>query len=265
MNIFQQFAKSLYSPETIAKFRFQKIGKTIGYVFFLMLIVTIPPSIIFGMTLNSFFDSAENFVEDLPEFEIQNGVLSTPDNETYIDDTGELVFIVDAAGNVDRSELAQYTNVVALYETEVVANFGGTSEQVRYQEFGANLTSDEIQGFASSIIGLSPLFIGVFIIGIYLFTTALKFIGVSFLALIGLLLKKNVADQLAYRQLWRLAAYAVTLPTVVFAIIDLIVPQLPFSFGLYWIVAIVMMNLALKAVPKPKQPSVDPIETGNPS
>ena len=42
MNIFKQFYKSMYSPKDIAVFRFQGIGKTILYVFFLTLLSLIP-------------------------------------------------------------------------------------------------------------------------------------------------------------------------------------------------------------------------------
>ncbi|MCT8139718.1 DUF1189 family protein [Anaerobacillus sp. CMMVII] len=72
MNIFQQLVKSIYSPPTVAKFRFQGIGKTILYVFVLMLITTS----ISGYQLATMISTAANqFQNDLtnevPDFEIK--------------------------------------------------------------------------------------------------------------------------------------------------------------------------------------------------
>ncbi|MEM1502182.1 DUF1189 family protein [Domibacillus sp. 8LH] len=53
MSLFKRFSKSLYSPKYIASFRFESIGKTITYIFFLSFIMFLPafwPSFVYIFT-----------------------------------------------------------------------------------------------------------------------------------------------------------------------------------------------------------------------
>jgi phosphatidylserine synthase len=62
MNFFKQFGYSIYAPNKIARFRFQKIGKTIFYLFILALLFSIPS--IFHL-INGFTLQIQNFKETL--------------------------------------------------------------------------------------------------------------------------------------------------------------------------------------------------------
>lgn len=115
MNIFQQFIKSLYSPETIAKFRFQKIGKTILYIFFFMLISTIPPSTMLGLSINNFFNQTEKHLnETFPDFSIENGMLhSDLEEPLIIEEDGEYI-IFDSTGELTPNHVVDYESAFAL-------------------------------------------------------------------------------------------------------------------------------------------------------
>src|SRR3954451_14039108 len=77
MNIFKQFYKSIYSPRDIALFRFQGIGKTILFVFFLTFISVLPSIIYLSTALSTGIDAARSFIKDeAPDFSIKNGQLS---------------------------------------------------------------------------------------------------------------------------------------------------------------------------------------------
>ena len=86
--------------------------------------------------------------------------------------------------------------------------------------------------------------------------TGLKFIGVSVLALIGLLLKGKHLTSIHYRHLWGLSSYAVTIPTIFFAITDFLKIMIPFSFLIYWASAILILYLTIKEIPVPKKTNV---------
>ncbi|PWA04816.1 hypothetical protein DCC39_18605 [Pueribacillus theae] len=60
MSIFQLFVKSLYSLKSISLFRFQKIEKTISYLFFLSFLVSLPSFILFFIMLLSNFQGGSN-------------------------------------------------------------------------------------------------------------------------------------------------------------------------------------------------------------
>ena len=78
MNIFTQLVKSLYSPKDIAKYRFQGIGKTILYVFFLTFIMVLPLAIYFTMAFMTNVDEFNTALKsDIPKFEIKDGTLTS--------------------------------------------------------------------------------------------------------------------------------------------------------------------------------------------
>ncbi|WP_280768458.1 DUF1189 domain-containing protein [Salipaludibacillus daqingensis] len=253
MNIIQQFIKSLHSPETIAKFRFQKIGRTILYVFFLMLIVSIPMAVILGSNINNLFKDVEShMIESFPDFTIENGVLQSDVDEPMVFEDGDTTVIFDPTGEFRLEDAEQYDTAFALLEREAAIITDGFPQTFGYQEFGINISKDQLTDFVQSIGDLLPLLISIIILLMYLFTTAMKFLGIFMLSVITLLLKRNAVDHLSYRQGWVLSAYTVTLPTVLFAVIDMFRIDIPFSLAIYWVIAIVMMNLVLRNIPRPK-------------
>ncbi|MBU9712111.1 DUF1189 domain-containing protein [Evansella tamaricis] len=256
MNIIQQFFKSIYSPETIAKFRMQKIGKTILYVFFLMLLVTIPPAVILGSSISSFYNKTEHhMVNTFPDFSIENGVLYSDETEPIIVEEDGEVIIFDSTGELTPSDLEGYETAFALLENDIVVITDGFHQTIWYQEVGINMTKGEAMELIESFGSVLPLIIGLIIFLTYIFTTGMKFFGIFTLSLIGLLLKRKNAANLSYKSVWVLSAYTVTLPTVLFAILDALRIQIPFfSFTLYWVIAIVMLYLVFTNIPQPREP-----------
>ncbi|OIJ16110.1 hypothetical protein BKP35_03795 [Anaerobacillus arseniciselenatis] len=255
MNIFQQFIKSLYSPETIAKFRFQGIGKTILYVFLLMLITFSVAAFHLGSTVSTTVNQFQEVLEnELPYFELNNSILTSDlDEPMHIQIDGDN-FVFDTTGTLTAYDVEQqYRQAIALLETEAILITDGVSESFRYREFGnINLTKGQLEELTESIVSLLPLIISIIVLILYVVLTALKYIGIFVLSFIGLILKKNAGITIPYKQVWILSAYAVTLPTVFFAITDSLYIYIPFSFTLYWLVAIIMLFLIFREIPKPK-------------
>ncbi|SDY53605.1 Protein of unknown function [Evansella caseinilytica] len=248
MNIFKQFVKSLYSPETIAKFRHQKIGKTIFYVFFFMLIASIPISIQLGSSVISFFQQAEkHLAEDLPDFTVDNGILHSEAAEPIHLTSQDYLLIFDASGELTPDEIDDQGTVIALLEREVLIQKDSVRRSFGYQEFNFDLSSAAAGEFLQTISGSLPLIIGILIVFLYLFLTGAKFVGIFALSLIGLIMNKNKA--LRYRHSWTLAAYSATLPTILLTLFDALRITVPFTFSIYWIIAIVILHLAFREIP----------------
>ncbi|MBU8905709.1 DUF1189 domain-containing protein [Desertibacillus haloalkaliphilus] len=254
MNVFTQFFKSLYSPKDIAIFRFQGIGKTILYIFVMMAIVSLPAGInvatSFTQGVNQFQQALE---QDVPDFEFVNGTLTSKSDEPMIDETADGTFIFDTTGTITLANVQEYEQAFALLQHEAILVTDGVPQQLRYQDFGnLSLTKTETEAIAATVSELMPIIIALVLFLMYLFVTALKFIGIVALSLIGFIVRKSAQVKLSYKQLWILSAYAVTLPTTLFGITDALRIYLPFSFTIYWAIAIVMLNLIVKKVPKPK-------------
>lgn len=256
MNVFSQFIRSLHSPKHIAMFRFQGIGKTILYIFVFMLITLIPIGVMFGTSFWQMFKNFELSLElDTPDFKLTNGVLETDFEEPYITSVDDYYFILDPKSKLDSRELAnEYERAIVLSERDAYFIDQATINEFRYRNFGnINVSKDELREFVRSLIGLLPILLPIFLILIYLIVTGLKFVGVSVLAVVGLLLIRFIKpNNIHYRHLWMMSAYAVTLPTTIFNLADAFSIHFSASFWLYWAIAIAMLYAALNTVPKPK-------------
>ena len=254
MNIFSQFIKSFHSPKDVATFRFQGIGKTILYVFFLMFIVSIPIAAKTSLFItNSSTQFSETLANQVPDFEFKNGTLYSDQSIPYIDQQNDFVFIMDSTGEITPRDLTDYKVGFALLQREAVFVDNQIMDTYSYRDFGnINLTKEQISDMINNIDDLLPVLIPIFLFLMYLLFLAMKFIGITVLSVFGTILRNRAGVKLNYKQLWTLSVYAVTLPTVLFALLDSLNIIIPFSFGLYWIIAIAMLHLVIKQIPKPR-------------
>ncbi|HHY21158.1 MAG TPA: DUF1189 domain-containing protein [Bacilli bacterium] len=256
MNVFTQFIRSLHSPKHIAMFRFQGIGKTILYIFVLMLITLIPSGIVFGTNFSQMFHHFDEALgENSPNFKITNGILEADFDNPYIAGVNDYYFIIDPKNELDRIDIAkQYESAIVLTERDALFINHTDIQEIRYRNFGnINFTKDELHSFVKSLLDLLPILIPILLVFIYLLVTGLKFVGVSVLAIIGFALIKFVKpNNINYRHLWIMSAYAVTLPTTIFNVVNAFNIHLPASFGIYWIIATAMLYTALNSIPKRK-------------
>lgn len=254
MNLFMQFYKSLYSPKDIAAFRYQGIGKTILYVFLLSLLSILPSVFFISSSINTGIDSVRTVLQkELPSFSITNGQLSAKTSIPITINKNHFTIILDPTGAVTPQELAETDNTFAILKNEFVFVAGGKAENYAYSMLnGTKVSSKDILHFVDIVNGVKGIFIPIISLILYLFTSTASFIEVSFLALIGLWLKNAAGRKINYRQLWRLAAYSETLPTLFFTIMSAVKTNVPWSFFINWIVVILILYLAINEIPKPK-------------
>ncbi|MEH7885488.1 DUF1189 domain-containing protein [Bacillus sp. JJ1609] len=255
MKIFTQFAKSIYSPKDIALFRFQGIGKTILYVFLLTLISVIPASYYTAQAINEAVNSAKETMDTkLPYFTIENGVLKSEIKEPLTIDNGSFTIIFDSTGAVEQDDMAGMESTFAMLKNEVVFAAGGESNSFPYSLINdGTMSKQDIISMLNSASSSLPIFIGLIFIAIYVFSSGMKFIEISILALFGLLLKNLAGKNLQYKHLWRMAAYSITLPTLFFTIMSLLKTTVAYSFMINWFVGSMILLLAIKEVPTQKK------------
>ncbi|WP_312473645.1 DUF1189 domain-containing protein [Neobacillus sp.] len=255
MNIFKQLIKSIYSPKDIALFRFQGIGKTILFVFFLTLISILPSIIFFSTALSTGINSARTIISDeLPAFSIKNGQLTADTKVPVTSNQDDLTIILDPTGAVSNTDVENEGNAFALLKDEFVLASGGRSNTYPYSMLqGLNFSKEDLLKFIDIMGENQGIIIPIISVLLFLFSSAASFIEVSVLALIGLALKNLLGRKLTYRQLWRMAAYSETLPTLFFTIMAAIKTTVPNSFMINWLVVIIVLYLAINEIPKPKQ------------
>ncbi len=251
MNIFKQLLLSLYSPQKISTFRKQGIGKTILYVFLLTFVSLLPSFYLFSTTIiNEIENLQDTLNNDLPPFTIENGELISDETTPITINKNGLTILFDSTGTVTSEDAGNTTNSIYILKNEIIYTFAGQSQSMPYSAFtNMIITKDDLIDLTSTMDKVLPIFIPILCVVIYLFSTASKLIGVSFLALVGMVLKNMLGKELKYGQLWRLSAYSVTLPTIFFMIMEALRTIVPSGFLIYWFVAIIMLVLVIKEIP----------------
>lgn len=254
MNFFSQLSKSLYSPKDIASYRFQGIGKTIIYVFLLTLISVIPAAYYTSVGINEAVSATKETLESkFPSFTIENGELTAATKEPITINNGNFTIILDPTGAVEQEDMRGMDATFAMLKNEAVLAAGGETNSFPYTLVGEEkMTKADVLKLINSASSSLPIFIGLLFIAIYIFSSGIKFIEISFLAVFGLLLKNLVGKNLQYKHLWRIAAYSITLPTIFFTIMSLLKTAVPYSVLLNWFVAMMILLLTIREVPSPK-------------
>ncbi|MBP2241637.1 hypothetical protein J2Z40_002209 [Cytobacillus eiseniae] len=252
MNIFKQFYKSLYSPKDIAQFHLQGIGKTILFVFCLTLLSILPVIFYFSSALINGMDAIQDSVKtDLPSFIIENGEMKTDLDVPKIINKDDFTIIFDSTGTVDEEELSNSDNTIALLKNDAYIISGGQSQSISYSMLNdLTLTNENLQELLATIDSSLVIIIPIVVVIIFIVTAGFKFFEISILAIFGLLFKKLLDVNIQYRHTWRLAAYSVTLPTIFFAIMDSIKTVVPNGALLHWFVALMMLFLTIKEIPR---------------
>jgi len=255
MNIFVQLAKSLYSPADIARFRFQGIGKTILYVFVLTLISILPMSYHMATDFLAGMKSTSEMLEsEIPEFTIENGQLQSPATKPVTIDKNGFTIIFDSTGQSEREDVERNANAIGFLKNEAVLVANSQAQYFDYAMFqDITLTNEDVLSFISTIQSLMPVIIPIAFIVLYLFASASKFIGVSVLAFIGLILKGTLGKNIRYRHTWILSAYAVTLSTIFFTIMESLQVFVPYGLSIHWFVSVTVLFLSIKEIPSPQQ------------
>lgn len=254
MNIFKQLIVSLYSPKDIAAFKKQGIGKTILYIFFLTLLSVLPSFYYFSTSITTGLDAIKNTIEsEVPPFTIDNGELNMEQNTPITLNNGDMTIIFDSTDTLDQADVSRSENTIYFLKNEFAYNITGQTQSFPYSMLGdTKVTRDDLLSLIHSLDSILPVVIPISMTVIYLLSAAMKFIEITVLALIGLALKNLTGKNLHYSQLFRLAAYSVTLPTIFFIIMDSLQTIVPNGFIIHWFVAIMMLMLAIKEIPSNK-------------
>jgi Protein of unknown function (DUF1189) len=255
MNVIKQLYTSIYSPITISTFRFQGIGKTILFVFILSLFSTMPS----GFYLTSGLSQAikgfdQTLREDFPSFKIEDGKLTTETKQPVEIKQDNFIIILDATGAFGVEEVETKDNAIGILQDRFVFSTNGQAQSYEYSHLNMSISKQDLIDLSEQFKQLLPIVITVLIIFMFLFGAFVKFIEVTILALFGLAIRNSLQRKLNFKQIWIISAYASTLATFFFFIMDWLQVIIPNGFLLNWFVHIIVLFLTIKEVPKSKNP-----------
>lgn len=258
MNVFKQLYASIYSPKLISTFRFQGIGKTILYVFILSLLSTIPTAYHFTSGLiEGLKGFDETLQKDLPTFSIEDGQLTAETDRPVEIRKASFIVILDDTGTYGVEEIEAKQNAIGILQDRFVFAANGQAQSYEYNLMNFSLSKQDLIEVSKQFNQLLPIVISILIFVMYVFGSFVKFIEVTILALFGLAFKNSLQRRLNFKQVFVIAAYATTVATIFFFIMDSLQVAVPSAFLLNWFVHLIVLYLALKEVP----PSKKPLET----
>ncbi|PQD96496.1 DUF1189 domain-containing protein [Pradoshia eiseniae] len=257
MNIFAQLVKSLYSPKDIAKYRFQGIGKTIFYVFFLTFIMILPLATYTTMAaLTNVSEFSTTLKTDIPPFEIKDGTLYSDAETPQRIEKDDFTLQFDSTGTLNASDLNNSSDVtVGLLKNKAVLVVNGQAQELEYSLIpGLNLNNESASEYIENAKASLYLVIALVILVMYVMTAALQFLEVTLLAYFGGLFAAILGRRINFGQQWRLAAYSFTLSVVFFTIMEFIQVPVVGDFYVKWFISLMMLYMAIKELPVPKKP-----------
>nr|WP_267917674.1 DUF1189 family protein [Lederbergia citrisecunda] len=93
----------------------------------------------------------------------------------------------------------------------------------------------------------------IFIIFMYIFNTGIIYLKISILAGVALLLANMLKRKLPYRQSWRLTAFSITLPTLLFGLEPLLSKPIPYGTFFDVLISIIFIFFSINKIPRPKK------------
>ncbi|WP_158553588.1 DUF1189 domain-containing protein [Peribacillus saganii] len=253
MNIFKQFIRSLYSPKDIAGFRTQGMGKTVLYVFLLTLIAIIPSAYHFTTAFTQGAETVrETMANEIPAFEIKEGVLEAESKEPTIFEKDGLTIFVDDTGEMTKEDIqAKSASGVGLLRNEFVFYGPGGLQSYPYSMLsGMHITNETLADMLVSLESMLVIIIPIFLLVLFGFSAAIQFVEITLLAFFGMFLKTILGRNLPYSLIWKLTAYSITLPTVFFAIMGALNTPVRGGHLVDWFASLVVLYLAIKDIPQ---------------
>ncbi|MBO1512302.1 DUF1189 domain-containing protein [Metabacillus bambusae] len=255
MNVFKQLYTSIYSPKIISTFRFQGIGKTILFVFILSMISTIPTAFHFTSGLTEGLTGFDQTLrDDLPSFTIEDGQLSADSDKAIEIKKENFIIILDDTGAFGVDEIENKQNAIGILQDRFVFAANGQAQSYEYSLLNMTISKQDLIDISKQFNQLLPIFISILVVLVYLFSSFVKFIEVTILAVFGLAFKNSLQRRLNFKQIWVISAYSTTLATIFFVIMDSLQVTVPNGFLLNWFVHLIVLYLVIKEVPPSKKP-----------
>ncbi|MBS4199677.1 DUF1189 family protein [Bacillus sp. FJAT-49732] len=115
-----------------------------------------------------------------------------------------------------------------------------------------------LRGESSSLLpdfdtGSIAIMLPIFIIFMYIFNTGIIYLKISILAGVALLLANMLKRKLPYRQSWRLTAFSITLPTLLFGLEPLLSKPIPYGTFFDVLISIIFIFFSINKIPRPKK------------
>lgn len=252
MNIFRQFWYSLYSPKTISKFRLQKIGKTILYLFVLAILYTLPGFFSFQKAVHVQVNNFTQLINDnIHSISLEKGNLTINDNKSFEKKVGNFHYAFYPSETTIPDKISNEKNAVYILRNKVVFKTINSEQVYPYPKLKSKeINKTDVTKFINNINQALPAFLVALFFLFYVGSCFFIFVVATILTIIAGLFGKG--KNLPFRQRFAMVSYSLTLPTILFLLSGIFYLKIPFITTLFILLTALMYFLTLRALPSKK-------------
>jgi hypothetical protein len=243
LNLIKQFSNSLWNFHSYRSLSQMKGGKSFLYILLLFLLVYLVGSIYTGVQLSNIVDYLQVSLKDyMPDFRLSEGRFIFDGEMPYRIEEESFLIIIDTTGQTTKEEFVGYSSGILITENELINFTWGKEDITPFSMFGPLEISKDI--IVEAIPALKVFITIILAIG-FLFAFAGKLFGILVLTLIAFLPNSLFRQQLTFQNLWNVAIYSSTLPTLIKLVNSVLGSPLKSVFLIYWGVAITYVFLGI--------------------
>lgn len=249
MGFRRKFAYSFFDFATYKDFLVQGLGKSIFYIFLVTLIFSTITNIKTIGIFNSDLSHVQNkLVHDAPEFELKDGLLSIDSNEPiYYKYDGQML-IFDTTGTTSTSALDPYSDGIYVNSTSLILRQNyNTLQTVEFADFNELVVNNKIAQETLAIMKI------IFPVILLLVNPILSFFenllsGFAIIGPLSISIGSLMGVKLKYSKACTLSFYAMTLPLLLQALVEISGIHLPEFVAVFYIIALLYCGLAIREI-----------------
>ncbi|MGE5405206.1 MAG: DUF1189 domain-containing protein [Candidatus Saccharibacteria bacterium] len=261
MGFFSRLINSILKPAAYNELVQMGLGKAMGYLILLVLLITVPVHGYQAYEMSGEFKQlAVDLAPQIPNFTLANGELQVDAKMPLIlDQTEQNIIVIDTTGTTDQSILNDYPGGFLLTKTKMyVKQTGGQITETDYTQFKDMSFNKE------SLLKLIPLlnvfgFLLVLLGWIWVYLCKLLQVF-TIMGLITLIVSAVTSAKLKYEQSVTVATYAMTMPFVVQGIQKVLIPTFEYPSLLYYGLFIIWIVLGVLGAKNKNTGFVEPVQ-----
>lgn len=243
MGIISSFIHSMYDFKSYPKLIKNRFGK----VFVHILLLAVISQLVLCASIYSIFEnsgSISEIIERIPEFYIENGIAYTDFKVNTITDDG-ICIIIDTDDIISLEDANEYRECYIIDAEKVIAKKDFKIQSFSFSDFNIDYFDNES---LQVLVPIAKILIVIMCVIIFIGLLMWAFLSILILTAIAAIISAMIKKNLAFGELYRLSAYAMTLPFIIKKVFNMFLsPLLGISmpFVIYAVLTIVFVCLAL--------------------
>ncbi|GFZ34315.1 hypothetical protein CSC2_48410 [Clostridium zeae] len=249
-NFFKKFLKAIVDVKYYINFNRETLGRAFLYLLIMSILLGGINSIKTVYTATKAISSAVSELNNNNvDFRLENGVMNISSSPFTYKDKDTLI-VVDTTKNASEFNMAtikdKSPNTMYVFKDKFIINQeNGQNQDVKYSDLGAlTVTKEGVINLIDKLKWLSFLLVPFFMIGMFLG----HMFSALVVAVIGILINIFIKAKVEFGNLYKLAIYALTLPTVVDIVRGAFSLQVPHFYKIYILGALIYLGVVLKTI-----------------